>query len=232
MFTRSQPLFFRSIYDESALADCFSELLHAPLDDQDKIEIGCLVQYFMILKSHGLSHLPVDITKHRQGEGPDFSICDHNGLSGVEMTKVTTRDYQIWLKRRMNYQPIRDIDDYMEYKPERRVAKLARLRVERKNYKISSYFANVREMDACDLVLEENGDCSLDGPVLLHLLQCEFASLRYQRFRHISMLAGSELYYAINTPYARILQAPEFVPDWVKSPIKPFDCASLNLLAH
>lgn len=223
---RSQPLFFRTIYDEDALADCFSELLSARLAEQDKIEIGCLVQYFLILKSHGLCQLPVDITKHRQGEGPDFSICDASGLFGVEMTKVTTRDYQIWLKRRMNYSPIRDIEDYLEFKPERRVADLSRIRVERKNYKITNYFASVREMDSCDLVLEEDGDCSLNSEVLLHLLRHKIGKVRYQRFRRISMISGSQLYYAINTNDACVLSAPETIPDWLKIPAKPSSYAS------
>ncbi len=42
-----------------------------------------MIQYFMLLKAHGLMALPIDITKHRQGEGPDFTVCDGSGLFGV-----------------------------------------------------------------------------------------------------------------------------------------------------
>ena len=112
MKPKRAPLFFRTVYDEHALDDCFHDLIHARMPDQDKIEVGCLIQYFMILKANGLMELPIDITKHRQGEGPDFTVCDGNGLFGIEMTKVTTADYQVWLKRRKNYRPIRDINDY------------------------------------------------------------------------------------------------------------------------
>src|SRR5262249_44994867 len=144
---RKPPMFFRTVYDDSQLDDCFYDLIHAPMSEQDKIEVGCLIQYFMILKTHGLMDLPIDITKHRQGQGPDFTICDGGGLYGVEMTKVTTQDYQVWLKRRMNYKPIRDLNDYLEHRPEQRVAALAGYRVLRKNYKIENYYASVPEME-------------------------------------------------------------------------------------
>ncbi len=211
------PLFFRTVYDEDALDDCFYDLIHARVSDQDKIEIGCLIQYFMILKSHGLISLPIDITKHRQGEGPDFTVCDRTGLMGVEMTKVTTQDYQVWLKRRLNYRPIRDLSVYMNHQPEQRVAALAGLRVLRKNYKIENYYASVPDMACCDLVLEEDGDCSMNEAVLMALLHQEIAKLRNQRYRRISMLSGSVLYYAINTPEAQVLYAPEIRPQWLKS---------------
>ena len=212
------PLFFRTVYDEQALDDCFHDLIHSPVSEQDKIEIGCLIQYFMILKSYGLMGLPVDITKHRQGEGPDFTVCDGQvGLHGVEMTKVTTADYQVWLKRRLNYRPIRDMSAYMEHRPEQRVAALAGIRVLRKNYKIENYYASVPEMAACDLVLEEDGDCAMDEDVLMKLVQAEIGKLRNQRYRRISMLSGSVLYYAINTPDAQVLYAPEIRPAWLKS---------------
>lgn len=179
------PLFYRSVYDEQALDDCFSDLIHAQLSDQDKIEVGCLIQYFMILKAYGLFELPVDITKHRQGEGPDFTICGGDGLFGVEMTKVTTQDYQVWLKRRMNYRPIKDISQYMEHKPEQRVGELAQLRVLRKNFKIANYHASVKDMFACDLVLEEDGDCSLDIDVQMEVLQRYLMPIKNQKFRRI-----------------------------------------------
>ncbi|MEJ0010694.1 MAG: hypothetical protein WDN72_09590 [Alphaproteobacteria bacterium] len=81
-------MFFRTVYDEEALDDCFADVIHARLSEQDKIEVGCLIQYFLTLKSHGLVTLPLDLSKHRQGEGPDFTICaPEQGLYGVEMTK-------------------------------------------------------------------------------------------------------------------------------------------------
>lgn len=211
------PLFYRSVYDEQALDDCFHDLMHARMAEQDKIEVGCLIQYFMILKTHGLMQLPVDISKHRQGEGPDFTIClGHDGLFGVEMTKVTTQDYQVWLKRRMNYRPIRDLGEFMNHRPEERVATLAGQRVLRKNYKIENYYASVPEMSACDLVLEEDGDTAMNEAVLMAKMQAEIAKLRNQRYRRISMLSGSVLYYAINTPEAQVLYAPEIRPVWLK----------------
>lgn len=211
------PLFFRTVYDQSALDDCFHDLIHAPVSEQDKIEVGCLIQYFMILKGQGLMNLPIDITKHRQGEGPDFTICSGNdGLYGVEMTKVTTQDYQVWLKRRMNYRPIRDLSEFMEHRPEQRVAALAGQRVLRKNYKIENYYASVPEMGCCDLVLEEDGDTAMNEGVLMALLQEEIAKLRNQRYRRISMLSGSVLYYAINTEDAQVLYAPQVKPVWMK----------------
>lgn len=216
MKQKRAPLFYRSVYDQEALDDCFYDLIHAPVPEQDKIEVGCLIQYFMILKSNGLMDLPIDITKHRQGEGPDFTICDTTGLYGVEMTKVTTQDYQVWLKRRMNYKPIRDMNDYMEHRPEQRVSALAGLRVLRKNYKIENYYASVPEMSACDLVLEEDGDTAMNEAVLMALVQAEIAKLRNQRYRRISLLSGSVLYYAINTPEAQVLYAPEIRPVWLK----------------
>ncbi len=214
--TLRRPLFFRTIYDEAALEDCFSELIHAELSEQDKIEVGCLIQYFLILKHYGLQRLPVDISKHRQGEGPDFTICDHLGLFGVEMTKVTTQDYQVWLKRKKNYRAIKSMDDYMDFRPEQRVAELALMRVMRKNYKIHNYFACVHEMDACDLVLEEDGDCSMNIDVLVELLQEKLAGVKGQKFRRISMISGSVLYYAINTCDAEIMYAPDAIPAWMK----------------
>lgn len=226
-----RPLFFRTVYDESALEQCFSELIHADLSEQDKIEVGCLIQYFMILKTYGLCNLPVDITKHHQGEGPDFTICSDEGLFGVEMTKVTTQDYQVWLKRRMNYRPIRNVSDYMEFKPEHRVAELALLRVMRKNYKIHNYFACVREMESCDLVLEEDGDCSMNIDVLVDLLREKLSTVRGQKFRRISMISGSVLYYAINTCDAEILYAPETIPLWLK-PQRAMLSDPASLLTH
>lgn len=211
------PLFFRTVYDNDALDDCFHDLIHARMCEQDKIEIGCLIQYFMILKSHRLIGLPLDFTKHRQGQGPDFTVCDSSGLFGVEMTKVTTADYQVWLKRRRNYRHIRDVSDYMHHRPEQRVAELAGVRVLRKNYKIENYYASVPEMSQCDLVLEEDGDTAMNESVLMGLVQDEIKRLRIQRYRRISMLSGSVLYYAINTADAEILYAPEVIPAWMKS---------------
>ncbi len=213
---RKPPLFFRTVYDQAALDDCFYDLIHAPVSEQDKIEVGCLIQYFMILKSNGLIDLPIDITKHRQGEGPDFTICDNTGLYGVEMTKVTTQDYQVWLKRRMNYRPIRDLSEFAENRPEQRVAALAGLRVMRKNFKIENYYASVPDMSACDLVLEEDGDTAMNEHVLMALMQEELKKLRNQRFRRVSMISGSVLYYAINTADAQVFYAPEVRPVWLK----------------
>jgi hypothetical protein len=210
------PMFYRSVYDEQALDDCFSDLIHAKLSDQDKIEVGCLIQYFMILKAYGLFELPVDITKHHQGEGPDFSICGTEGLFGVEMTKVTTQDYQVWLKRRMNYRPIKDMSEYLENRVEQRVGELAQLRVLRKNFKIANYHASVKDMFACDLVLEEDGDCSLDIDVQMEVLQRYIGQVKNQKFRRISMISGSVLFYAINTPEAQILEAPASIPEWLR----------------
>jgi hypothetical protein len=211
------PLFYRTVYDEEALDDCFHDLIHAKMPDQDKIEVGCLIQYCMLLKTHGLMSLPIDITKHRQGEGPDFTVCSgDDGLYGVEMTKVTTADYQVWLKRRMTYRPIRDVNDYMGYRPEQRVSALAGIRVLRKNYKIENYYASVPDMQQCDLVLEEDGDTAMNENVLMQLMQAEMKKLRIQRYGRISMISGSVLYYAINTPEAQILYAPEIRPNWLK----------------
>lgn len=216
---RKPPLFFRTVYDEDALNDCFYDLIRAPMSEQDKIEIGCLIQYFMILKTNGLIDLPLDITKHRQGEGPDFTICDASGLHGVEMTKVTTQDYQVWLKRRMNYRPIRDLSEFENHRPEQRVATLSGQRVLRKNYKIENYYASVPDMCMCDLVLEEDGDTAMNEHVLMELLKNEISKLRNQRYRRISMLSGSILYYAINTPEAAIIHAPSMRPTWLKPAI-------------
>ena len=216
MKKRCLPLFYRTVYDDDALDDCFHDLIHAPMHDQDKIEIGCLIQYLIILKNHGLIDLPLDIAKHRQGQGPDFTLCAEEGLFGVEMTKVTTADYQVWLKRRMNYRPIRDLNEYLDYRPEQRVAALSGTRVLRKNYKIENYYASVPEMGACDLVLEEDGDTALNEQVLMEKLQEEIGKLRIQRYRRISMISGSVLYYAINTPEAQILYAPDIRPLWLK----------------
>ncbi len=210
------PLFFRTVYDQEALDDCFHDLIHARMPDQDKIEVGCLIQYFTILQTHGLIELPIDIAKHRQGEGPDFTICSaRDGLFGVEMTKVTTQDYQVWLKRRMNYRPIRDLSDFLDHRPEERVAALAGHRVLRKNYKIENYYASVPLMGACDLVLEEDGDTAMNEAALMAKVQAQIARLRNQRYRYISMLSGSVLYYAINTPDAQVLYAPEIRPGWM-----------------
>lgn len=213
---RNPPMFFRTVYDEEALDDCFHDLIHAKLSEQDKIEVGCLIQYFVILKAQRLISLPIDITKHRQGEGPDFTVCDNTGLFGCEMTKVTTQDYQVWLKRRMNYKPIRNLSDYLDGRPEQRVASLAAYRVLRKNYKIENYYASVPEMMACDLVLEEDGDTAMNEAVLMALMQEEFKKLRNQRFRRVSMISGSVLYYAINTSDAQVLYAPEVRPNWMR----------------
>lgn len=213
---RRLPMFTRTVYDEAALDDCFHDLIHAPVSEQDKIEIGCLIQYVTLLKHYGLMELPVDIAKHHQGHGPDFTICSGDGLFGVEMTKVTTADYQVWLKRRKNYRAIRDINDYLGHRPEQRVSALAGHRVLRKNYKIENYFASVPEMGCCDLVLEEDGDCSMDPDVLMARLKTEIGKLRIQRYRRISMISGSVLYYAINTEEAQILYAPEIRPIWLK----------------
>lgn len=214
--TRKPPLFYRTVYDEDALDSCFYDLIHAPVSEQDKIEVGCLIQYFMILKSNGIMDLPIDITKHRQGEGPDFTVCDGNGLVGVEMTKVTTQDYQVWLKRRKNYRPIRDMSEFMDHRPEQRVSELSGVRVMRKNFKIENYYASVPEMSACDLVLEEDGDTAMNEAVLMTLVRDELSKLRNQRFRRVSLLSGSVLYYAINTADAQILYAPEIRPVWLK----------------
>lgn len=216
MRRRCLPLFFRTVFDEEALDDCFCDLIHADMPEQDKIEIGCLIQYFTLLRTYRLMELPIDISKHRQGQGPDFTICSNEGLNGVEMTKVTTADYQVWLKRRMNYRPIRDLSQYMEHKPEQRVAALAGLRVLRKNYKIENYYASIPDMQQCDLVLEEDGDTAMNEQVLMELLQQEIGKLRVQRYRRISMISGSVLYYAINTPEAQVLYAPEVRPIWLK----------------
>ncbi len=205
-----RPIFFRSVYSEKEVDACFDELIHASLEEQDKIEVACLIQYFAILKSHGLFSFPVDFIKNRQGEGPDFTICNDSGLFGVEMTKVTTSDFQVWLKKSLNYRRINDIKDYQDYRPEQRVSDLAMVRVQKKNYKLPNYYGAVPEMEACDLVLEENGDCCLHTEVLMELMQDKIAKLRFQKFRTISMISGSVLYYGINTADAAILRAPEF----------------------
>lgn len=207
------PLFFRSVYSEDEVDACFDELITSPMEEQDKIEVGCLIQYFAILKYHGLFSFPVDFIKNRQGEGPDFTIADESGIYGCEMTKVTTADYQVWLKKAMNYRRINNVGDYLNYRPEQRVSDLARVRVQKKNYKIMNYFASVPEMEHCDLVLEENGDCCMHTEVLMALLQEKIGKLRFQKFRIISMISGSVLYYAINTGDAAILNAPEWVPE-------------------
>lgn len=212
---RCLPMFARTVYDAAALDDCFHDLIHARMQEQDKIEVGCLIQYLMILRAHQLMELPIDIRKHRQGQGPDFTICGNDGLNGVEMTKVTTQDYQVWLKKRRNYRAIRDLSEYTEHKPERRVAALASMRVLRKNYKIENYYASIPDMQQCDLVLEEDGDTAMNERVLMALLQEEIGKLRIQRYRRISMISGSVLYYAINTPEAQILYAPEIRPQWL-----------------
>lgn len=205
-----RPVFFRTVYSQDEVDRCFDELIHAPLEEQDKIEVACLIQYFSILRYHGLFSFPVDFIKNRQGEGPDFTLCNDDGLVGVEMTKVTTTDYQVWLKRRLNYRRINNVSDYMDYRPEQRVSDLAAVRVQKKNYKLPGYMSAVPEMTACDLVLEENGDCCMHTEVLLELMQAKISALRYQKFRTISMISGSVLYYAINSATPRILNAPEY----------------------
>lgn len=207
------PIFFRSVFSEDEVDACFDELLHSSIEEQDKIEVACLIQYFAILKYYGLFSFPVDFIKNRQGEGPDFTICNDSGVFGCEMTKVTTADYQVWLKKSMNYRRISSVDDYMDYRPEQRVSDLARVRVQKKNYKIQNYFSSVSGMEHCDLVLEENGDCCMHTEVLMELMQHKIAQLRFQKFHTISMISGSVLYYAINTPEAQILKAPEFIPE-------------------
>ncbi len=212
---KKRPLFYKSVFSHGELEQCFAELIHSPMNDQDKIEVGCLIQYFSILTHHGLFHLPVDLIKNRQGEGPDFTVCNE-AIFGVEMTKVTTQDYQVWLKKRLNYRPIRNMADYAEHRPEARVCDLAMLRVQRKNFKISNYLSAVKDMEYCDLVLEEDGDCGMDIEVLFDLLTTHIPRIKYQRFKRISMLSGSVLYYAINTPQATVLTAPELRPAWLK----------------
>lgn len=216
---RCRPMFSRTVYDYAALDECFAELIHARLSEQDKIEIGCLIQYFMILRAHGLIELPLDINKHHQGQGPDFTICSNDGLNGVEMTKVTTADYQVWLKKRSTYRPIRNLNDYLDHRPEQRVAALSGMRVLRKNYKIENYYASIPDMQQCDLVLEEDGDTAMNEAVLMELLKDEMKKLRIQRYRRISMISGSVLYYAINTDDAQVLYAPEIRPLWLKPPM-------------
>lgn len=227
----ARPLFYKSVYDNEELDRCFAELIHARVADQDKIEIACLIQYFSILTHHSLFHLPVDLIKNRQGQGPDFTICNDDSIFGVEMTKVTTADYQVWLKKRRSYRTIRNLADYTEYRPETRVSDLAMVRVQRKNYKISNYFACVPHMECCDLVLEEDGDCGMDVDVLFELLCRKLARLNQQRFRRISMISGSVLYYAVNTPQARILHAPDLLPGAVPW-LKPTILHSPSLTAH
>lgn len=205
-----RPIFFRTVYSQAEVDECFNELIHAPLDEQDKIEVACLIQYFAILKFHNLFSFPVDFIKNRQGEGPDFTICNSAGIFGVEMTKVTTTDFQVWLKRRLNYRRIDSVNDYMDYRPEERVSDLATIRVQKKNYKLPNYYAAVPEMEACDLVLEENGDCCMHTEVLMALMKKKIGALRFQKFRTISMISGSILYYAINTDHPQILNAPDY----------------------
>ena len=87
----------------------------------------------------------------------------------------------------------------------------------RKNFKIENYYASVPDMGACDLVLEEDGDTAMNEHVLMALMQEELKKLRNQRFRRVSMISGSVLYYAINTADAQVLYAPEVRPVWLKS---------------
>jgi hypothetical protein len=98
------------------------------------------------------------------------------------------------------------------------VAELAGMRVLRKNYKIENYYASIPDMNACDLVLEEDGDCSLSEQVLMAMMQEKIARLRNQRYRRISMISGSVLYYAINTDEAMVLYAPDIRPSWLGAP--------------
>src|SRR5688572_30232077 len=84
--TMARPLFYKSVYANAELDACFGELIHSRVCEQDKIEIGCLIQYFSILAHHGLFSCPVDLIKNRQGQGPDFTICNGD-IFGVEMTK-------------------------------------------------------------------------------------------------------------------------------------------------
>lgn len=211
-----KPLFYKSVFSARELDRCFVELLHAPVSEQDKIEIGCLIQYFSILEANGLFSLPVDLIKNRQGQGPDFTICQES-IFGVEMTKVTTADYQVWLKKRLNYRAIRDLADYCDNRPESRVSDLAALRVERKNYKLPGYMASVPMLEYCDLVLEEDGDCGMDIAILFDRLRSKIGHLRHQRFRRISMISGSVLYYAVNTNDATVFTAPEIIPSWLRT---------------
>ena len=64
---QGRPIFFKTVYSEEELEDCFDEIRHTALDEQDKIEVGCLVQYFSVLHHHGLLDLPIDFIKNRQG---------------------------------------------------------------------------------------------------------------------------------------------------------------------
>ena len=226
-----RPLFYKSVFSSNELERCFAELIHARVPEQDKIEIGCLIQYFSILTHNGLFHLPVDLIKNRQGQGPDFTICNDDCIFGVEMTKVTTADYQVWLKKRRSYRSIKNLSDYTEYRPETRVSDLAMVRVQRKNYKIANYFACVPHMEYCDLVLEEDGDCGMDIDVLFDQLTRKLSRLNTQRFRRISMISGSVLYYAVNTSEARILHAPELLPGMMPW-LKPSALVSPSLTTH
>jgi len=65
-------------------------------------------------------------------------------------------------------------------------------------------------------VLEEDGDTAMNEPVLMALVQEEMKKLRNQRFRRVSLLSGSVLYFAINTPDAKVLYAPEVRPVWLR----------------
>lgn len=208
--TYHRPIFFRTVYSQAEVDQCFDDLIHAPLDEQDKIEVACLIQYFAILKFHNLFAFPVDFIKNRQGEGPDFTICNNDGVFGVEMTKVTTSDFQVWLKKRLNYRRINSVNDYLDDRPEQRVSDLAAIRVQKKNYKLPNYYAAVPEMSACDLVLEENGDCCMHTEILMELMRKKISALRFQKFRTISMISGSVLYYGINTEHPQILNGPDY----------------------
>ena len=56
----------------------------------------------------------------------------------------------------------------------------------------------------------------MNETVLMAKVQAEIAKLRNQRYRYISMLSGSVLYYAINTPEAQVLYAPDIRPVWLQ----------------
>lgn len=202
------PAFIRSVTSRDGLERSFESIESLPLEAHDKIEVGCLHQYLAVLAHHGRVHFPLVMFKHRQGQGPDFTI--RNGhYFGVEMTKVTTQDFQVWRKRGVNYWPIRSVEDYADYKPEQRVSDLAMVRIQKKNYKLPNYKAAEPEMEYCDLVLEEDGSCCMHPEVLMELLQKKVKKLKLQRFRTLSVISGSYLLYAFNTPDAEILHAPE-----------------------
>ncbi len=202
--------FFRSIYSAQELQTSFEEIHTLPHSPQDRIETGCLHQYLAVLNYHDRVHFPLDIMKHFQGQGPDFTI--RNGAYfGVEMTKVTTQDYQVWLKSGLNYWPIQNMDEYVDTRAEHRVADLTMYRIKKKNYKLPLYKAAVPDMEYCDLVLEEDGNVCMNKGVLMDLLQRKVHTLKFQNFRTLSLISGSTLFYAFNTDDAAILNAPDMI---------------------